>query len=113
MLVELISDPHDPDGTDAMEQALMSEYSDFLRIAVQFLDDREKQMLIMRWGLDGNPPQSYMEMSKTFYVSRERVRQLLENTYRKIRYKLNTSDVFNTKSLHQLPQEAKARFWAA
>ena len=113
MLVELISDPHDPDGTDAMEQALMSEYSDFLRIAVQFLDDREKQMLIMRWGLDGNPPQSYMEMSKTFYVSRERVRQLLESTYRKIRYKLNTSDVFNTKSLQQLPNETKARFWAA
>lgn len=107
-LVELISDPDDPDGSEAMERAIYSEYADVLHVAYEFLDDKEKEIINRRWGLNGYEPESYMDISKRFHVSRERVRQLQENIQRKIRYRLTMTDTHTRKELSDSVKEARA-----
>lgn len=107
-LVELISDPDDPDGSEAMERAIYSEYADVLHIAYEHLDDKEKEILNRRWGLNGHKQESYMDIGKSMHISRERVRQLQEKIQRKIRHRLTMSDAFSRKELADSIKEAKA-----
>ena len=88
VMMELISDPSDPDGEAALEKALYSEYSEILEIAYQFLDEKERYVLDARWGLNGKEPRSFVDIGRELGVSRERVRQLLQRIHRKIQYRV-------------------------
>lgn len=107
-LIELISDPDDPDGSEAMERAIYAEYAEVLHIAYEYLDDKEKEILNRRWGLNGHKQESYMDIGKSMHISRERVRQLQEKIQRKIRHRLTMSDTYSRKELANSVKEAKA-----
>jgi RNA polymerase primary sigma factor len=49
---------------------------DELSELLEVLDDRERKIILMRFGLDGVKPKTLEEVGKKFGVTRERIRQL-------------------------------------
>lgn len=43
---------------------------------LDILDDRSKDILILRFGLDGNKPQTLEQVGKKYQITRERIRQI-------------------------------------
>jgi RNA polymerase primary sigma factor len=56
-----------------------------LQDCIEQLDEKERQMLILRYGLNGQPQHTYIEIAKQYDLSRERVRQYVERSQRKLR----------------------------
>lgn len=56
-----------------------------LEEALQQLSERQRQVISMRYGLDGGPCKSLTEVSETFHITRERVRQIELKTLDKLR----------------------------
>ena len=54
-------------------------------LASSVLSEREKKILILRFGLDGKAPLNLQETGEVFHVSRERIRQIEAKALRKIR----------------------------
>ena len=46
---------------------------------------RERQVLVLRYGLDGQHPRTLDEVGRTFNVTRERIRQIENQTLKKLR----------------------------
>ena len=53
--------------------------------ALNMLTEREKQVISMRFGLEGGKPQTLAELSKHFNLTRERIRQIELKTLEKLR----------------------------
>ncbi len=54
--------------------------------ALQALNEREAQVLIMRFGLDDNKPKTLEDVGKHFNVTRERIRQIEFKALRKLKH---------------------------
>ena len=52
--------------------------------ALNALPERERQVIEMRYGLDGRAPYTLEEVGQAFGVTRERIRQIENNTLRKL-----------------------------
>ncbi len=52
--------------------------------ALEGLPERERRVLELRFGLDGEQPKTLEEVGKAFGVTRERIRQIENNTLRKL-----------------------------
>jgi RNA polymerase primary sigma factor len=59
---------------------------------VQVLDDREKKIILERFGLDGGKPKTLEEISKDFGITRERIRQLQNIALAKLRRALTEKE---------------------
>ena len=66
----------------ATQQVLTGEISEVL----DSLEEREKQIVQMRFGLDGTEPKTLEEVGKHFKVTRERVRQIEIRILNKLRH---------------------------
>ena len=66
--------------------ATANSLSEQIMSALDELSDREKQVVRMRFGLDGNQPQTLEEVGKQFGVTRERIRQIESKTLAKLRH---------------------------
>jgi RNA polymerase sigma factor (sigma-70 family) len=74
-------------GEDAPpeEELEVSFRQDALRRAIAELPDRERDVLKLRFGLDGDPtPQSLEQIGKTLGLTRERVRQIELNALERL-----------------------------
>ena len=60
-----------------------------LNTALEQLSERQRQVISMRYGLDGGPCRSYGEVSEAFHITRERVRQIELKTLAKLRKHTN------------------------
>lgn len=89
-ILELISDPMDPDGVEAMEKSEMLESADAIQQAMSILTEKEQEFVRRRWGLDGGPEETLVDIGKSNGVSRERVRQVVDQAQRKMRFYLTT-----------------------
>lgn len=81
-LEDLLSDdgkgnPHDVFVKNESEQSLKKSMED--------LNDRDRQILIMRYGLDDNEPKTLGEVAEILGLSRERVRQIEERAITTLR----------------------------
>ena len=56
-------------------------------------NDRDKEIIIMRYGLDGNPPMTLDEVGSKFLLTRERIRQIETRVLDKIRLNNNFKDI--------------------
>jgi RNA polymerase primary sigma factor len=65
----------DPDALDPAEEAASSVQRQSVRRAVQKLPERERRLIELRFGLDGDP-QSLEAIGRELGMSRERIRQL-------------------------------------
>lgn len=59
-----------------------------LHHAINQLDAKERDMLLMRYGLKGHHQHTFQEIADSFGVSRERVRQYVDRSQRKLRHYL-------------------------
>ena len=56
----------------------------WLRKSIGRLPDRERRVVVRRYGLDNREPATLADLSAELSVSRERVRQLQRNAERKL-----------------------------
>ena len=54
--------------------------------ALDDLNDREKEVVRLRFGLDGGPPRTLEEVGRRYNVTRERIRQIEAKTLAKLRH---------------------------
>ena len=106
---ETIEDPNNIGGNDAMDRAIMDEYSYQLEIAFTALSDKERELVTRKWGLNGNEPETLVQIGKTMNVSRERVRQLLDVAQRKLKYHMNRAKVLRYYDSPEQKQPAPPR----
>ena len=78
-------------GEEAMEQAVLSEQAAALKDALHVLDERERRMLERRYGLGNDElgEATLAEIGAEFKISRERARQVITNSLRKVRYAMS------------------------
>lgn len=69
-----------PDKT-LLHESLQKEISRVINI----LPDKEREIIKLFFGLEGNPPHSYEDISAAVNLTRERVRQIKEKALRKLR----------------------------
>jgi len=81
-LGELIADPNSGEHFDSMDRHLQKEH---LGGWLSQLNDREQQILKLRFGLEGSEPLTLAEIGRLINVSRERVRQLESKAIMKLR----------------------------
>ena len=76
----------DEDIPSPVEAAAYSMLQKQLREVLDTLSDREKKVLILRFGLDDGRPRTLEEVGKEFNVTRERIRQIEAKALRKLRH---------------------------
>jgi len=67
------------------EQAEETMRNEALRTILNSLSHRERRVLEMRYGLDGEQPRTLDEVGRTFSVTRERIRQIENQGLKKLR----------------------------
>ena len=73
-------------GADVpVEEAAFRLLQEYLSLALEALNDRERQVLIMRFGLDDGTVRTLEQVGAHFEVTRERVRQIENKALAKLR----------------------------
>jgi RNA polymerase primary sigma factor len=67
------------------EEAEVTMRKETLRKILGTLSSRERQVLELRYGLDGQHPRTLDEVGRTFNVTRERIRQIENQSLKKLR----------------------------
>lgn len=76
----------DTEAVVPVEAASFKLLQEYMAHALEDLNDRERTVLIMRYGLDDNPPRTLEQVGNHFNVTRERVRQLETKALAKLRH---------------------------
>lgn len=71
------------------ERTLQSEELEILRRLMETIDEREALILKLRFGLDGQDPLTLKEIARDVGISRERVRQIVEESLERLNERLN------------------------
>ncbi|MCO5170787.1 MAG: sigma-70 family RNA polymerase sigma factor [Planctomycetes bacterium] len=79
--VEFLEDKGAPRPTDGVSRQLLAER---LRAVLQSLPVREREVLVLRYGLDGDRVHTLEELGQRFNVTRERIRQIEIRAIRKL-----------------------------
>lgn len=72
-LVDLVRDESAPEPFD---EASLNLRSEGIHRVLEGLPERERQLITMRYGLDGRPPRTLEQCGEEFGITRERVRQI-------------------------------------
>jgi RNA polymerase primary sigma factor len=70
---------------EPFEEASEHMQKEGVRRALDALPERERQVIELRYGLSGNDPLTLEEVGRTFGVTRERIRQIENNTLKKLK----------------------------
>ncbi|HEX2155061.1 MAG TPA: sigma-70 family RNA polymerase sigma factor [Acidimicrobiia bacterium] len=76
----------DPEGERPVDAATFASLQDQLALALEGLSEREREVLIMRFGLADGKMRTLEEVGAAFNVTRERVRQLEMKALAKLRH---------------------------
>ncbi|MFW5933814.1 MAG: sigma-70 family RNA polymerase sigma factor [Actinomycetota bacterium] len=76
----------DAEQIDPAETALEGDALSQIDAALQALDDRERIILVLRFGLGGQEPQTLEEIGEHFGLTRERIRQMQNRALAKLRH---------------------------
>jgi RNA polymerase primary sigma factor len=82
-LGDFVADERQESPVDAVARQLLVEQ---IEQALSTLNDRERRVLEMRFGLRGQPPRTLEEIGREFGLTRERIRQLEGLALRKLRH---------------------------
>ncbi|HAX23531.1 MAG TPA: sigma-70 family RNA polymerase sigma factor [Thermomicrobiales bacterium] len=75
----------DPASDQVVEEAVSSAIRDQIRKSLDQLTERERGVLMLRFGLGGQHPQTLAEIAEHYGISRERVRQIEKEALAKLR----------------------------
>ena len=78
-----LTDENAPLPDEAADTTMRKET---LRRILSTLSQRERRVLELRYGLDGEHPRTLDEVGRTFNVTRERIRQIENNTLKKLEH---------------------------
>jgi RNA polymerase primary sigma factor len=87
LLSETISDESIFKSTD--NNLLLSDIKYEIKNAMTVLKPRDKKVMVLLFGLDGDVPRTMKDVSEEIGVSREMVRQIKEKSLKKMKEKLN------------------------
>ncbi len=82
---ELVDLVRDVNAMEPFDEASLHIRSESINKVLGSLPEREREVLVMRYGLGGNYPRTLEECGEAFGVTRERVRQIETSTLRKIK----------------------------
>jgi len=82
-LGDIVADLASPSPFDVVAAGMMSEEIDRL---LQPLDDREREILRLRYGLDRGDPRTLEEVGDVLHLTRERIRQIERQALSKLRH---------------------------
>jgi RNA polymerase primary sigma factor len=88
-LGELVTDETAPSPFDVVTQTMLSGEVDKL---LSVLDEREQEILRLRYGLDRGDPRTLEEVGVTLHLTRERIRQIERSALSKLRHPSAKSD---------------------
>ena len=74
----------DESAESPFESATVIMQKENVRRVLDALPERERQVIEMRYGLDGGRPKTLEEVGRAFNVTRERIRQIENNTLKKL-----------------------------
>jgi RNA polymerase primary sigma factor len=86
---ETVADPH---AQLPFTQILQDNDSGLLNEALDVLDEREREILSLRFGLNDEPAKTLEEVGERFDLTRERIRQIQEIALKKLRVQLQKLD---------------------
>ena len=92
-VIETTIYPDGDSGVRVEDEALFGDLKEKLGYALGVLNEREKLVLTLRFGLGGDEPKSLTEVGKVIKVSSERVRQIEAKALRKLRRRERTKKV--------------------
>src|SRR6266511_5771421 len=75
----------DESAESPLELAALAVRRRALRQLLESLPERERQVIELRYGLDGAEPHTLEQVGRTFGVTRERIRQIENNTLQKLK----------------------------
>jgi RNA polymerase primary sigma factor len=81
-LTDVVADEISQSPLEALERLIRREE---VERVLDCLTEREREILIRRFGLDGHPPRTLNEVAAGFRLTRERVRQIEAGALRKLR----------------------------
>ena len=82
-LGDFVADNNITTPEENVESVMLREHIDTL---LQDLKERERQVIILRFGLEDGHPRTLEEVGKEFNVTRERIRQIEAKALRKLRH---------------------------
>ena len=74
----------DEQAESPFDTASLSLRREDVELALQALPERERKVIELRFGLDGSQPYTLEEVGREFGVTRERIRQIENNTLKKL-----------------------------
>ena len=92
----------DEDAQTPFELFRDKNMRDELTEILEVLEDRERKIILMRFGLDGGKPETLEEVGKKFGVTRERIRQLQNIALAKLRRTLAKREKPNVRAIQFL-----------
>jgi len=81
----LVDFVEDESAESPLELAALAVRRRALRQLLDSLPARERQVIELRYGLDGTQPHTLEQVGRTFGVTRERIRQIENNTLKKLK----------------------------
>jgi RNA polymerase primary sigma factor len=89
----------DTDAVDPFEVALVSTRLEDLGEFLSRLNDRERTVIVMRYGLGNEEPRTLDEVGRHFNVTRERVRQIETKALAKMRHPIRVKKLRDASSM--------------
>ena len=74
----------DDQAESPFDTASLSLRREDIELALSSLPERERKVIELRYGLSGDPPCTLEEVGRAFGVTRERIRQIVNNTLKKL-----------------------------
>ncbi len=87
---DMLADPCSENPDNATAQVLLM--SDLRKVLLE-LNEREQEVLVRRFGLDGAKPATLEEIAKSFKVSRERIRKMELSAIKKLKKNPNALEL--------------------
>jgi RNA polymerase sigma factor (sigma-70 family) len=87
---ELVADPHSQRPFDEVIEQMVE--TGLLSEILSMLDERERQVLSLRYGLEGGTQRTLGEVGQHFGLTRERIRQIESRALRRIRVEFGLAD---------------------
>ena len=80
----------DLDAEVPVEVASFKLLQEYMAHALEDLNERERRVLVLRYGLDNQPPRTLEQVGAEFNVTRERIRQLETKALAKLRHPMRS-----------------------